>query len=132
MGNMYDRQADCSLGAGVRQIADRDAAARPFADRLRDCQSEAGAAAGAGAGSIAAIERLEEIRQIRGRHSLALILHRHRDLVAAHFDRRLDNRIGRAVLQGVQQEVGAEQGAISFIDPHGWIRAGPQLNSYPF
>ena len=97
---------------GIGLAGDFDGAASLLDDGLRDGQAEAGAACGAGTGRIAAIKPIEDVGQRIDSDSLAAVLDDEDGGLGLPGEAEFDGGLGRAVLEGVEEQVGDEEGAV--------------------
>ncbi len=94
-----------------------DPAALHGQQAARDPQAHAGAR-GAGPRRVAAIEPLEQARQVGGRDARPVVAHRHRQPGGRRRRRDLDRRTWRRVLRRVLEHVRERRGGEAGVEPH--------------
>ena len=107
-------QADSDSGSLVGQIGARlagqdNGAAGPFGNGLADGQPQAGASRVAGACRVAAIEAVKDVGQGRGVNAIAVILNPQLGVSALLSEANFDEGFSRAMLQGIEDQVGEKQ-----------------------
>ena len=110
---MDDGAQKNSSGSSLSMIAgDGDGAAGLLDCGFADGEAEAGPAGGASAGGVGAVEAFEDVREIGGMDAFALILNGDFDGIALKLGVDFDPRLRRAVLNGVEEEIAEDEGAV--------------------
>ena len=95
---------------------ENDVAVRSREDGFADGQAEAGASGFSATGRIASIEAIEDVRERGGFDAVTTVFDTEFRDVFVLLDDGVDLRACRAVLQGVQEQVGAEQTALFGVE----------------
>src|ERR1700723_1302820 len=126
-GLLRQGQADGNVGALIREGGvglggKGDRALGSLHDGLGDRQTETGPAGVAGAGRIAAIEAIEDVGQSFGPDAVAVILNDNDGGLGVGGELEFDAGGGWAVLQGVEEQVREQYGAVFAGERNGELR----------